>query len=267
MFAPTSNEYRPVQLYHLSTDGVSCDTAPPDKALSDWVYFHWLLRIDIEHAELEVIPDNALDLVLSPSIQDFAALYFPVDAPFVIPLEGPVLYGGTSLKAEHTAKLFGYDLALLKSLEPGLETVKALGLEALVDSVQGVDTLSGLRTIMDDFVGGLTPRSYPPAHSGPLELMLSHLEPAGLTTVAASMGISERTFRRLSSDLLGLSPKKIQRVLRLQRALHELFSPLQPEQREGFYDDSHLIHELKALTGLTPGQLRRLAENYNTDHG
>jgi len=84
-----------------------------------------------------------------------------------------------------------------------------------------------------------------------------------IAQISATLGVSERQFRRLSVDLFGLSPKKLQSILRLQKALEELFY-CEPDQiQDLYYDDSHRIRELKRLTGCTPGQIRKLAEKYN----
>ena len=264
MFLSPQSGYQPIQLYHLSTEGVRCDTAPPGETLQQWAYFYWWLDISAPRVELDVIPDNAVDLVISPAIPAFAALYFPVHKPFVIPLEGPIVYAGISLKAETVPHLLGLDLPQLKSLEPGLETVQSLGLENLVAAAQEMTSIDEVAALMERTFAERSPVAAPDNPGGTMELLLSHLEPAGIVKVAETLGVSERTFRRLSSGLMGLSPKKIQRVLRLQRALQELISQNQFLEQRGFYDDAHLIHELKALTGLTPSQLRRLAEIYNT---
>lgn len=267
MFVPAHQGFRPLQLYHFAAEGVHCETLMPAAGLADRVYYHWLLHVDTARCELEVIPDNALDLVISPVIPDFAALYFPTGAPFVIPLEGPIVYAGSSFRAETATGLFPMDLATLRALEPGIGTVRALGLEDLVTTVQGMDTLADIGAALEDFISARFSRPPSSPLIGAMEHLLSHLEPSGVNQVARTIGVSERQLRRLTSDLMGLSPKKIQRVLRLQLALGELFSPDAPVRREGFYDDSHLIRELKAMTGLTPGQLRRVAEKYNPDEG
>jgi len=36
------------------------------------------------------------------------------------------------------------------------------------------------------------------------------------------------------------------------------------ERRVDYHDDAHRIRELRALTGWTPGEIRRMAENYDT---
>lgn len=81
--------------------------------------------------------------------------------------------------------------------------------------------------------------------------------------MASKLGISERQFRRTVNDISGLSPKQVQRIVRLQQLLHELFNPQSRMATDGYYDDSHRIKEIKNLAGLTYGELRNMAEIYN----
>jgi AraC-like DNA-binding protein len=79
-------------------------------------------------------------------------------------------------------------------------------------------------------------------------------------TVASSIGISSRHLRRLLIDHTGLGPKAIQRVGRLQRFLRLADAQPIPDLASlaydaGYVDQSHLSHEVKELTALTPANL------------
>jgi AraC-like DNA-binding protein len=75
-------------------------------------------------------------------------------------------------------------------------------------------------------------------------------------------GLSERQIRRRFNEAIGFGPKKLQRILRLQRLLwlaeQERGSRL-PLSRlafaAGYADQPHMTRELQALTGLTPAKL------------
>ncbi len=256
--------FRPVQLYQFAAGDHSFEHLPPADGLSDSVHYYWRLAVQAPRVDLEVIPDNAVDLVISPGIPNFAALYFPVDRPFVIPLEGPVTYMGVCMAADRSSEILGAGLPVLKALSAGVETVRFLGLEAMLACLEPATGLDSMARRFEKYLAGRPPTPASAPMAGVLDILSDHLEPAGVVAVAKSLGVSERQFRRLSGELLGLPPKKLQRVLRLQRVLAELLSPDEATLREGFYDDAHLVHELRALTGLTPGEIRRLAEKYNT---
>ncbi|MFF4579462.1 helix-turn-helix domain-containing protein [Streptomyces sp. NPDC001389] len=65
----------------------------------------------------------------------------------------------------------------------------------------------------------------------------------------------EARFRRQ----IGLSPKGMARVIRVNRAIRQLASGSSPASSAltcGYYDQAHLIREFKALTGTTPGRFQ-----------
>ncbi|MEL7144613.1 MAG: hypothetical protein AAFZ17_22885 [Cyanobacteria bacterium J06650_10] len=52
--------------------------------------------------------------------------------------------------------------------------------------------------------------------------------------------------------------------MRLQTALRALLTPDTLATDDGFYDEAHRIKEIRSLTGLTPGQIKHMAEIYNS---
>ncbi|HEU5073942.1 MAG TPA: helix-turn-helix transcriptional regulator [Polyangiaceae bacterium] len=72
--------------------------------------------------------------------------------------------------------------------------------------------------------------------------------------LARRIGYSERQLRRVFLDLFGLNPKELSRVLRINAVLHALdvYSWGDAAARYGYHDQSHLIHEFRALIGETP---------------
>ena len=271
MFGAPENSYSPLQVYHLDRPGINCVREKPAEALQKHIYYYWLLRIKVSTFDLEVIPDNSVDLVMSPELENFSTLYFPVAENFTIPLQGPIVYIGTCFKVTQLECCLGCELATLKSLEPGSATSERLHLTGVIDRIQGCQQLAEITPILDTFWQsrinsdslGNTKAGMALNHQRWLEVIEQSLGQHGLGTIAAQLGLSERQFRRVSTQLFGLSPKKIQRVQRLQSAMHELISADSLGIENHYYDDSHRIKELKKLTGLTPGEIRRMAEIYN----
>ena len=79
--------------------------------------------------------------------------------------------------------------------------------------------------------------------------------------MAAEIGVSARTLRRLSVAEFGYGPKTLARILRLQRLLGRMAEPdtalagLAAES--GFADQAHMNRDVLALTSLTPGEILR----------
>lgn len=263
MFGNIFDQSVPGQLYHVNLKGGKTVLAEPAKQFSAAVFYYWLMYIEEDGVNLEVIPDGALDLVVSPWISDFSVVYPPIIKKMTIPLDGPAFYAGISFEPEAAQSFFDTDTGALSTLESGEATIKALNLEALVHNIQGVTTIDHVKTIFDR---ELNARNIQPAkrlQQSAYQCFVEQLDTGGAREVAERIGISERQFRRTIHDISGLPPKQIQRIVRLQQLLHELFSS-EAALDDGFYDDSHRSREMKALVGLTYGELCKMAEIYNT---
>lgn len=78
--------------------------------------------------------------------------------------------------------------------------------------------------------------------------------------LAREMGVSERHLRRCIVSRAGMSPKYLHRLQRLNRVIadadesdHPAWSGL--AAGHGFFDQAHLIQDVRELTGCTPAQL------------
>jgi AraC-like DNA-binding protein len=77
--------------------------------------------------------------------------------------------------------------------------------------------------------------------------------------LAASTGLSLRQLERMTKRYYGMPPKKLARKYRALRAAQALAHGDSLDDAGlglAFYDQSHLIREVKQFTGLTPSQLR-----------
>lgn len=79
-----------------------------------------------------------------------------------------------------------------------------------------------------------------------------------VAALAHDVNLSERQFGRVFRELVGLSPKQFSRIARLDRVLRSSASGVVYPSldhlagRYGYHDASHLIHEFRALIGLSP---------------
>ena len=78
--------------------------------------------------------------------------------------------------------------------------------------------------------------------------------------ISDTLGFSNRQFERLVGEAAGLSPKKFQRLARLNHTMRQLLLSENPHYLDtalsrGYYDQAHFIHELGAFSGKAPGEL------------
>lgn len=80
-----------------------------------------------------------------------------------------------------------------------------------------------------------------------------------LDVLVAATGLSRRQVERRCKALYGAPPKLLARKYRALRAVATLSDGQEAWDRfvaEGFYDQSHMIRELRRFVGLTPGEIR-----------
>lgn len=102
-------------------------------------------------------------------------------------------------------------------------------------------------------------------HETHLDLLMDmlYLAPGTrISDVAEEAGWSLRHFERQFANTYGVSPKFFARVTRLQRvarklALEPVSSLSSSALDAGFFDQSHFVHELRRLAGLSPVELAR----------
>lgn len=80
-----------------------------------------------------------------------------------------------------------------------------------------------------------------------------------ISRLAEAACLSTRQFSRIFSEYIGTNPKDFTQTVRFQRALDILENDRQTSlttlaYRCGYFDQSHMIKEFKALSGYTPGQ-------------
>lgn len=269
MFGTKSNNY-PVQLYHFSDPLVKCHLLEPDDKLKSSIYYFWRIEIAPGSVTLPVIPDNAVDLVMSPDSTDFSTFYFPVAERFCIQLEGPIRYIGVCFQLDRLTHFFDLPTPQLRSFAEESNIAAALGIGEIVNSLQSVGDLDQSKRLLDSFFldrcnnTPLIARETSPlkvAHC--IEAMQQTLGDDGISAIAQRFGLSDRHFRRILTSAFGFGPKKVQRIVRLQQALRNLLQAEKEGVLDGYYDDAHRIRELRLLTGMTPTEIRRMAEIYN----
>ena len=263
MFRNIYQQSVPGQLYHFDTDQIQTTLHKPSGELADMVYYYWLMVIKPGDVALEIIPDGAIDLVMSPEMPGFCAFYLPKIKKYSIPLVGPVRYFGVCFEPEAAQHCFGLNLKEMAALSMGSETKHAACIDDLVDGIQGIQQFeSAVRVFDEQFsaMRSLRPKKFTQSI---YQHFVESLDTAGVKEVAERVGVSERQFRRSVHDISGLTPKQMQRITRLQNLLRVMFDPNEIDGYDGFFDDSHRIKETKGLLGKTVGQIEKMSEKYN----
>jgi AraC-like DNA-binding protein len=88
-----------------------------------------------------------------------------------------------------------------------------------------------------------------------------------ISTLARSLGITERTLERRFQIHIGATPKKYARIVRLRNAIFQrkkLSSWADVACVAGYYDQSHMIHDFHELYGMSPESIYPTVETSQT---
>ncbi|RKS08118.1 helix-turn-helix protein [Nocardiopsis sp. Huas11] len=215
-------------------------------------------------APARVIPDNHADFIVSSA--GAAWLVGPatsVDLPEIEP--GTVLRG---LRI-HTASLravTGVDGAELRDRAlPVADLLPSRKARTLVDVLDPTDVAEAMDAAnpTDVMVAAppdlraLWPDAGADARVREAVRLLSGGGGGGIDAVARTVALTPRHLRRLVERETGLGPKTLQRVGRLQRALHVIREggPLtlaDVASSVGYADQAHFAHDVRRFTGRTP---------------
>ncbi|MBK3519395.1 AraC family transcriptional regulator [Carboxylicivirga marina] len=91
--------------------------------------------------------------------------------------------------------------------------------------------------------------------------VINHINQAkgivGIEELASKTFLSRKQFERTFSDFIGTTPKHFLKIVRFQNAIYEKsknteLSLTAIAHKCGFFDQSHMINDFKALSGITP---------------
>ncbi|HEV3451454.1 MAG TPA: helix-turn-helix domain-containing protein [Acidimicrobiia bacterium] len=221
----------------LNESDIYWEWAPPE-AWREVVACCWEQRVHADRVQ-RVLPDGHADVLLFGSgAVELVGVYDHVALPV---LPRGTLIRGIRLRPEAIASAFRLEASELRNV-----TVPA-------EDVMGPRDARRLRDshAVDAWIRSITPDRRTAAA---IELLQSE----SVEGAARQLGISPRQLQRDMVANVGLTPKVLQRVMRMQRFLDlaghrgELAAA---SADAGYADQSHLTREVRALSGLTPARL------------
>lgn len=129
---------------------------------------------------------------------------------------------------------------------------------AAVDALRGLDTIEEMKALIEPMLLAHA-RPIPPAHHRLAEAVRQWLASDGPIAVEGlfeRVALSPRQVTRWVNHYFGAPPKFLERKFRAVRAASDLVEGADPADVAGrFYDQSHMIREIRHFTGHTPGTL------------
>jgi len=174
---------------------------------------------------------------------------------------GPLEVIGMGLQPAGWAALLGIDASALLNRALDGEPLLGRGMALAADAMRAAPCTDSKVAIAEAFVrdaiAGADTRAALFARE--IDAWLADSVSPEIDDLVATTGLSRRQVERRCNALYGAPPKMLARKYRALRAAVALASgsaTLDTLIGDGFYDQSHLIRELKQFTGLTPRQMR-----------
>jgi AraC-like DNA-binding protein len=259
----------------------------PAAPLSRFVDHLWSFSDVPAHERERIIPCGTLELVVNLDEDEFR-IYDAVDGPCCTRFAGAMVSGAYSrafiIDTREHASVIG------AHFKPGgaLAFLSGLPLGALADTHVELETLWGRRArqlreelclatsatrrfqILEQ---ALLERLSDPFEHDPTVRSALQLLGRGrkVREVAADLAVSHRKLIGNFTAEIGLTPKLFARVTRFQRAVVRAQSAPEPQWSElaleaGYFDQSHLIRDFKAFSGVSPAVFRRQRKLPVKDH-
>jgi AraC-like DNA-binding protein len=255
----------------------------PVAPLAPFVACVWAAeRAALPHRRERTLPSGCADIVI-PLLQDAIVRYDaladttgqhlrggvlqgPLDRCSVRGTDGPSSVVGVHFRPGGAAALLGPAVAEMANRTVLLEDLWGLAARTLRERLQALSTpherLALLQAHLLQRLHGARPLD--PVVMYALRQFRHDPAAAAVQPVQRASGLGPQRFIARFRDTVGLTPKRYGRVLRLAAVLDRLAAGMPRDWADvaaagGYYDQSHLIHEFRALAGVTPAAYRPVA--------
>jgi AraC-like DNA-binding protein len=248
----------------------------PEAPLSGLVASIWLYETDdLAHPKERVLPSANMQLLVNlredeltvsdadgagkPALFPGALLSGAHAEPFLIDTIHQSSIMGVSFRPGGAFPFFRPPADEFRNTHVSLEAVWGAGAaelrERLLAAGAADDRLRILaEALLQRATGALVRR---PAVTYALRAFRSGVPAGTVRDVTDQVGLSSRRFIKVFSEEVGLTPKLFSRVQRFQKALRLARRTSEVDWAElaadaGYFDQSHLIHEFREMSGLSP---------------
>jgi len=259
----------------LIVSDVQLDYAVPSADLTEFVTLFYYFQADVEVFEDTERADNAqFRIRLSPGGADYlfpdatfqqaADIHIigPTSGAIKVRADGPVRVFGFGLSAAGWAAMLGNDASsMLNRTIDAAELFGAGRLRAAQDALRAENEIAAMLAIGEALVRELVQASDSAALGfvRTVDAWLAASPSPEMDDLILATGLSRRQVERKCNSLYGAPPKLLARKYRALRAAVALATAreeLDDIIARGFYDQSHMIREVKQFTGLTPRQIK-----------
>jgi len=252
---------------------IKLDYAIPEADLSDYITLFYLFEADTpvfedteraDHAQIRFRLNNRSAEYRFPdgSVQQAMGVHIvgPTTGAVKVRAEGPVRLFGAGITPCGWLALVGAEASTMINRVFDAAELFGDALAGVVERLAAVSDVAEMARIATPLISALVSRHDGDAHGfvHAVDAWLADSTSPDLDALTEATGLSRRQVERKCNALYGAPPKLLARKYRALRAAVALASgrvSLDEVIDRGFYDQSHLIREIKQFTGLTPRQI------------
>ena len=253
---------------------IELDYAVPAADLLDYITVIYSFRADVpafddceraDHAQLRfrLTSGGATYRFHDGSVQSPPDLHIvgPTSGPTQVSVIGPVRVVGMGVTAAGWAAMIGSEASLV--LNRAIDAAQVFGaarLRMVADRLRAAPDIAAEAAIIETLIRQLVHEgdSSACAFVRQVDDWLAASPSPEMPDLIATTGLSRRQIERKCNAMYGAPPTLLARKYRALRAVVALSADAEVDDviARGFYDQSHLIREVKQFTGLTPRQIR-----------
>ena len=241
----------------------------PSPVLAPFIRCLWHLRgpASSTREAQPIVPDGCVEIVINVAdpfvrvdgethVQPAEMLVGQHRGPVVVHPTGAIDVWGVRLHPWSAAASLDIPVGELSESTVALDEVLPSSLaDELYDPPRGVGAETVLIAALERWFG----RRKPPERGARAAVELVTRQPTlpSVRGIGAQLGMSTRSVQRTFRETVGLSPKALSRISRVQRAMRTARS--QPGKTwssiaadAGYFDQSHLVRDFREIVGCTP---------------
>lgn len=253
----------------------------PCPMLEPYVSCYWLsvfTGTENEAQELKpkpvtLIPDGGSSIIFDINYKQnchYECVWGVMDKPVVVynqhsVSKGSIMTFGVDFKPGGLYRFLNIPMWEFTNRSPELETVSYSTFHRLAESMVNAVSIGEQIYRIESFL--LKQLDKMNSCQAPvMEALFTISETAGIIRVkelAGKLLISERSLRRLFHEYVGIPPKTLCRITRLQSVMRNCMGDKQIDflmaaYDNGYFDQSHFIKDFKEFCGYTPSQFKKL---------
>ncbi len=234
----------------------------PSRPLQDVIDICWSIPASGNDrvSRHEIFPDCSAKLIFrySSSRKNRMVLIGPLSERTTVEIDESADYYGIRFHPGRLPKLMQTGMAELTDSHVEITEINGRDIEDLGREMAAASSHEERQRIMESTVRGLPLLHGDSYVESALELITRRYGKSRIGEIARLSGARRRLLERRFISEIGLSPKRLSRMIRLRKLLSILHSRRYRSLSDlaagcGFSDQSHMIRDFKALTGRLPG--------------